>query len=397
MIAESHNRINFADILAYICIALSAIVALDENWNSYALFIAIPTSFALCFLTYNTLSQNKYMRILLAIYLWLCVSYVFTDNIDAANDELRKILGCFILSYSVASLAQKPKAIPWLYIVYCLLLVYAWKYASEHIIDNIIFGSERLSDETLNANHLAYYTFYTTICVYILGEIVSIAWIRHLFRIVFFGTLILSFYTAIFTASRQILIIQVPLFAILIICRYMAQSRTSSIVRWLIIIVSIVAATYAYNHYYYDIYDNSLLQERSSNKIEDDDRMRIALEALDISVERPIFGYGPGNAMYNISTKHFTHNTFLELMVNGGIPCMLIFVYLVYTFLATQIRRWCKTRDKQYLTFFIFGIFWLIDQIFYVFYVDLWLISFFILVATHSDTYYKNSFNKLEQ
>ncbi len=397
MIAESHNRINFADILAYICIALSAIVALDENMNTYALFLAIPASFVLCFLTYNTLSENKYLRILLAIYLWLCVSYVFTDNVAAANDELRKILGCFILSYSIASLAQKPKAIPWLYIIYCLLLIYAWKYASEHIIDDIVFGSERLNDDTLNANHLAYYTFYATICVYILGEIVSASWLRHLFRIIFWGTLIVSFYTAIFTASRQILIIQVPLFVVLIICRYMVQSGTSTIIKWLIIIVSIVAAVYAYNHYYHDIYDDSLLQERNSNKVEDDDRTRIALEALEISAERPIFGYGPGNAMYNISTKTFTHNTFLELLVNGGIPCMLIFIYLVYTFLATQIRRWRKTRDKQYLTFIIFGIFWLVDQFFYVFYVDLWLISFFILIATHSDTYYKNSFNKLEQ
>lgn len=384
-------------MLAYICIALSAIVAFDEKWNTYALFVAIPASFVLCFLTYNTLSQNKYMRILLAIYLWLCVSYVFTDNVDAANDELRKILGCFILSYSVASLAQKPKAIPWIYIVYCLLLVYAWEYAREHIIDNIIFGSERLNDETLNANHLAYYTFYTTICVYILGEIVSTSWMRHLFRIIFLGTLILSFYTAIFTASRQILIIQVPLFAILIICRYIVQSRTSIIVKWLIIIFSIVTAIYIYNHYYYNIYDDSLLQERNSNNIEDDDRMRIALEALDISIERPLLGYGPGNAMYNISTKNITHNTFLELLVNGGVPCMLIFVYLVYTFLATQVRRWRETQDKQYLTFIIFGIFWLADQVFYVFYVDLWLISFFILIATHSDTYYKNSFNKLKQ
>ena len=396
MIAESQNRISLTDILAYICIALSAMVALDEDMNTYALFLAIPTSFVLCFLTYNTLSQNKYLRILLAIYLWLCISYVFADNIAAANDEMRKILGCFILSYSVASLAQKPKAIPWLYILYCLLLVYAWKYASEHIIDDIVFGSERLNDDTLNANHLAYYTFYATICVYILGEIVSTSWIRHLFRILFWGTLVVSFYTAIFTASRQILIIQVPLFAVLIICRYMIQSRTSAIFKWLIIVASIIAAIYAYNHYYHKIYDDSLLQERSSNKVEDDDRTRIALEAIEISSERPILGYGPGNAMYNISTKTFTHNTFLELLVNGGIPCMLIFAYLVYTFLATQIRRWRKTRDKQYLTFTIFGLFWLVYQFFYVFYVDLWLISFFMLIATHSDTYYKSSLNKLK-
>jgi O-antigen ligase len=137
------------------------------------------------------------------------------------------------------------------------------------------------------------------------------------------------------------------------------------------------------------VYDNSLLKERSSNKIEDDDRTRIALEAIELAKNEPIFGYGPGNAMHNISTKTFTHNTFLELLVNAGVIGVIIFTYLILYFLRTQYVRWSKTKDYMFLLYLIFGIFWAIDQFFYVLYTDLWLISFFILVATHSDTYYK--------
>lgn len=362
---------------------------LYEELNSYALFMAIPIAFCFCFLSHDTLSENKHMRLLLLLYAWLCVSYVFTWNVAAANGEMRKVLGCFILSYVVASLAQRPKNIPWLYILYCVLLIFTWKYAYDNIIDDIIFGENRLSDDTLNANHLAYYTFYTTISIFILGDIISASWLRQIFRILFCGTLVLSFYTAIFTASRQILIIQIPLFIVLILYRYIVMNKTSAFMRISLVAISIGIAIYAYNQYGQSIYDDSLLKERSSTRIEDDDRMRIAKEALELSTERPIVGYGPGNAMYNISKHVFTHNTFLELLVNSGYVGMLIFVFMLFNFLKTQYNRLRQTRDKTYLIFLIFGLFWLVDQFFYVFYVDLWLISFFILVATHSDTYYK--------
>ena len=67
-----------------------------------------------------------------------------------------------------------------------------------------------------------------------------------------------------------------------------------------------------------------------------------------------------------------------------------IWSYLqVCKYLAAQVRRYIAYRDKEYLYFAVFGIFFIIDQIFYVFYADLYLISFFILVATHSETYHQ--------
>lgn len=383
------NRV--CDFISYICILFAATATMYEDLNSYGLFVAIPLAFCCCFISYNTLTENKYLRILLALYLWLCVSYAFTWNIEAANGEMRKVFGCFILSYTIASMAQKNKNISWLYIVYCVLLIFTWKYAYENIIDDIIFGEQRLNDDTLNANHLAYYTFYVTICIYVLGDITHTAWIRRVFRILFWGIIILSFYTAIFTASRQVLLIQVPLFLILILYRYIVIGKTTILTRTLLLIAATILAMYAYSHYGQSIYDDSLLKERSSANIEDDDRMHVAKEALELFIHRPIVGYGPGNAMHYISNHVFTHNTFLELLVNSGIIGMLIFAYMIISFIATQFRRLKLTKDKTYILFIIFGCFWLIDQFFYVFYVDLWLISFFILVATHSDTYYKNN------
>ena len=393
-IGNNHN-FSFSDIIAYFCIVFASYVALDEQLNSYALFMAIPVAFCICFLSYDTLSNNKSLKILLTLYIWLAFCSLFSLNSTAANAELQKVLGCFILSYTVASLAQKRVNIPWLYILYCLLLIFAWRYANEHIIDDIIFGEDRLNDDILNANHLAYYTFYVTISVYILGDIIKTSVIRRIFRILFWGTLVLSFYTAIFTASRQVMMIQIPLFFSLMVIRYLMNTDYSLWLRSVIILFGIIASIYLYNDQGASIYDNSLLQERSSTKVEDDDRARIAEEAIELAKEHPIVGYGPGNAMYNISTKHFTHNTFLELLVNSGIIGMAIFVWLIISFLKTQYQRWRETKDRLFFFFLIFGVFWTIDQVFYVFYADLWLISFFILISAHSDIYYKDYHKRL--
>ena len=384
------QRASIGDVISYICIAFATYASLNENLNSIALFIAIPIAFCCCFLGYDTLRCSKSMRVLLVLYLWMCVSYVFAINIEAANAEMQKLIGCFILSYTMASLAQKRRLIPWLYIIYCLLLIFAWKYAKENIINDIIFGEERLNDDTLNANHFGYYTFYSTFCVYMIGEMVSSTWLKRVINLLFFGTIILGFYTAIFTASRQILIIQIPFFVLLLFFRYFYNQKQTGYFRIIIVLAFALMATYAYNQYGHKIYNNSLLKERNNDTDENDDRVIVAKEALELFGEHPITGHGPGNARYVISRQVFTHNTFLELLVNGGIPALLIFSYLVIYYLKTQYRRWRITKNKQFLIFIVFGVFWFIYQFLYVFYVDIWLISFFILVTTHSNTYYKN-------
>lgn len=41
------------------------------------------------------------------------------------------------------------------------------------------------------------------------------------------------------------------------------------------------------------------------------------------------------------------------------------------------------------MVFFICGLIYVFDNFFYVFYIDLWLIGFFMLLASHSEQYYK--------
>lgn len=385
----NRERIRMLDILAYCCIVFAAMVSLSDSLNIIALYVAIPVSFVICFVSYNTLSKNKYLRILLTLYIWLCFSAILAEFYEPAIAELKRILGCFILSYAVASQAKNSRMIPWLYFVYFILLLFAWKYAGENILDEIIVGEERVNDEKLNANHLAYYTFYVTIAIYILGDILK-GFLRKIVRIGFCGTIVLAFVTAILTASRQVLILQIPLYFILVFVRYFISAKKNNMVRFAIVAILGIGLFFLYNNYGVQMYGDSLLKQRSEVEVKDDIRMEIAQEAIAIATESPIVGHGPGNSRFLISSRHITHNTFLELLVNSGIIGFIIFSYMLLYFIKIQYIRWKRTKDQLFLVFLIFGLFWIVDQLFYVFYFDLWLISFFVLVATHSDTYYKN-------
>ncbi len=383
-------KITISNIIALSCVAFAALVALNESLNSLALYVAIPVAFLISFLRYNVIQTNRYVRLLMILYLWVVFCYPFAEELQLAMLELKRIMGAFLLSYILGALAKTRKLIPWLYLIFILLLVMAWEYAKNNILMSIEFGDERLSDENLNANTLAYYTFYVTMAIYLLGEILKHQKVRSLFRVLFFGMFVLSFVTAVYTGSRQVLIIQIPLLASLIVVRYVRFSITHILVAVAVVLVALMA----YKQYGESIYESSTLKQRNEVTSSDDIRFKLVSECIDLGLQRPLLGYGPGNSVKQISTGHFAHNTFLELLVNCGFPGMFIFTYMILIFLKTQYRRWKATKDRMFLSFLLFGIFWTIDQMFYVFYTQLWLISFFILIATHSDMYYNTKYLK---
>lgn len=383
-----NQKILFGDKLSLICIYFAAAVPYSDSLNPIALYGAIPLAFAWCFAKYNVIRENKYMKILTILYLWLCVCYIFAGDLNLANKELKRVLGSFLLCYVVAGLAKKDKLLPFLYIVFVILIASAWYYAKTNILTLIEFGQERLNDEKLNANTLAYYTLYLTFVVYFLGDMLR-GVLRVVFRFSLFGIVFLTFYTAIYTGSRQVLLLQIPLLCLLFWYRYLRESYKGI----LILIFSLLAMISVYESVGKNIYENSFLKQRNEKKLKEDTRTKIAKDCFKHGFDHPIFGNGPGNSVRVISTHHFAHNTFLELLVNAGIPGVAIFTSLIGFFLILQFKRWRRYKDRWYMFFFVFGCFWLMDQMFYVFYVDLWLMSFFLLVSSHSELYFKQ--NKL--
>ena len=69
---------------------------------------------------------------------------------------------------------------------------------------------------------------------------------------------------------------------------------------------------------------------------------------------------------------------------------LILYLYLIGKFLKNQWQYYRATKEIVYLAFLSFGIIYVFYNFFYVFYSDLWLMSFFLFVAHHSNTIWIN-------
>lgn len=384
------------EILCIILLYFAASVGLIDSLNPLALYGAIPLSFLISLSVGNSLKTNNYLKRLLVLILWVAVTYFSAVYVEEANNQMKNLLGVFVLSMTIANLSSDKRCVPWLYGVFIILLIQALVYANNHImIEGFDPATDRLDDEKLNANTVAYYTFFVTVAIYELGNsfLIKSKVIANIFRLLFLAMYGVSFTVAILTGSRQVLIIQIPLLALLTFIRYV---EGTSLKRKLLFVLIAAIACVASIGPITKSYDNSYLKVRSETKAKDDVRVLLLQDAIKVGCQHPIMGVGPGNYVRYSFNRHFSHCTYTELFANTGVIGALIYVSLVLMFITSQWKRFWKYRDKTYLVFFVCGLIYLFDNFFYVFYVDLWLIGFFILLASHSETYFNYKKNNYE-
>lgn len=370
-----------------LCLFFFAYASLaSDTLNAVALYVAIPVAFGICFFQSRCLFTNKYYLYLVILFVWEIFSSIWSFDIKLTINELHRMLGVILLCYIISIQTRHTSNVIGLYCVYFFLYINAWIYASSHDLIVVDFsGIERLNDLKLNANILAVYTTYSTFAAFIIAEITKSKIWETVFRIVFFLMIPLSFFVALTTASRQVLVIQIPLIFLLLWRRYFVNGvKYKSLYLILFFLISIILFSTIK-----EVYDNSFLALRSESKVSDDVRMTLLKDAINVGVEKFPLGVGAGNFIMFSKTKNFSHNSFAELFANTGMIGLLIYATLLIKFLKQQWKRFRQTKDNMFIYFFIFGIIFSAFQVFYVFYIDIWLMSFFILVAIHSDSYYK--------
>ena len=378
-------NIEKSDLYVLICVFFAAIVSLfADSINAIALYVVLPSAFIVTFLGTGRIFVEKYFNLLTALYFWILISTLWATNLDVALVQLKQCLGSFILCYIIAVMARDIRNIELLYLLFVVILLMDWYYAYNNIFNVIELGVERINDEKLNANTLAYHTFYATFAIYMLGEISFNG--KRIYDILFILMLPLSFFTAIYTVSRQVLIIQLPLISILLYIRYLKNNAIEKKFRFFFIAIFLLLTI---SPWVIDEYDNSYLKERNEINIEDDSRTKLAKDALKVGFEYFPLGVGPGNYVVHSYNKHFSHNTYTELFANEGIVGLIIYLVIVIGFVIEQWKIYRMYDDDIPLAFFWVGIFFIIDGFFYSFYSYLWLISFLILITTHSRTYYE--------
>lgn len=388
------NRKTFSKVTIVLCLFFAASVSLlSDSLNVIALYMAIPLAFLLTFFKCEELAPNRYMTLLLWIYVWDGLSSLWALYPATANVELKRILGAFLLTYIVTVNGRERNMLKYLYATFIILYIGAWIYASQNnlIMAEIAGNQERLNDAKLNANTMAYYTFYVTFACFCLSSVIDSKFWSRIWKYLFLAMIPLSFYVALVTASRQVLLIQVPLISFLLFERYYRQAGKKT--RMLFIGISVIIVLLAAQKVM-DIYDNSYLATRAETDISEDFRSKLLLDAIKVGFDHFPIGVGAGNYIHYSFKHRFSHCSYTELFANNGIIGLGLYLSLLYRFIKLQWRRYRWTKDRQIMVFLFFGLIFAFYQFFYVFYTDLWLIAFFVLVATHADLYYNERIQK---
>lgn len=375
-------------ILRFITILLllfAAAFGFDESMTTITLYAAIPAAFGLSILQHgNPLAGNRYIKWLLVLYLWICCTYIGAEYVEEANRQMSQILGVVLMGATLSNMSKDEQNLKWMYLLFILIFISLLKYVSENLISDLEIFQERVGDDKLNTNILGYFTFCITVAIYALSEVVKNKTAKRSFEILFLLTIVLSYLMALFTASRQVLVIQIPLYASLLFVRYgMGVSKYKFYFILTIILLLVISSGYVET-----LYQGSLLQTRNELEIDEDERMAVIKEAIEIGTQHPIMGVGPGNFIRYSKFQIFSHCSYTELYANAGIIGVGIYIFILASFIRTQWKRYKKTNDKRYLSFFIIGAMFAVYNLFYVFYTVMWLMGFLVLIISHSETYH---------
>ena len=312
---------NFKRICAFLAICALIFFALAsyaiEGMQHTALWISIPAATVLAFVVHPELDFNIYMKLQFALYLWIAFTAVFAYDSASAEAQVRRIVVCFMSIYSFNQLARREGMEKWLYFVYIVFYLSMLYYARTHILDaDFDYTEDRLDDQKLNANMIAYFTFFTTYIVFILADIVKNKWVRRICLVLFLLSPVWSFVAAILTSSRQIIVIQIPLVLILFYIRYMRGKNPSR--RFIFVVVGLIAGAFLMQKGL-SVYEGSYLSHRNEESYAGDSRIKLMLDAAEVGITHPLVGIGPGCFGKYKYGRSFSHCNYTELFANSGV------------------------------------------------------------------------------
>ena len=377
------DNISNAEIICLFSLYFTAACSYNDSLNVISLYCMVPIATVLCFHIYGFNTISSYFKPIMAMFLWVAISSFWASYVEAATRQLHQSIGVVMLTYIYFSLAKNKTLIPLLYFSFVICNIAAWTYAQTNILSVIDIGIDRLNDDKLNANTLAYYTFYYTFATFICHQICKGKW-KRVFLMLFFLSIPLTLYTAFLTASRQVLVIQIPLIGLCLMQKYFRFNSKSILTALLIAIIVFIVFTYVSD----TLYEGSLLQQRSQTDVKDDVRYVLLKDAFNVGISNFFTGVGAGNFRFYTEEGNFSHCTYLELFANTGIVGALLFIYPLWTFIKKQWVRYKLSKDTCIMSFLIFGLIFAVDNFFYVFYPGMFLMAFMCLVMSHSNLYW---------
>ena len=380
---EKFSLIEFIFLLLF-CISSFAI---EGRFLQIALWVLLPIVFIYIIIKnkHHTFSNSSIKKYLILV-IWLGFASLFAYNRDVAFREMVKISSTFLCSVAAYHFARNKYNINILYLamIGCFASILYYAYNNIGLLIAYV-EQERLQDESLNANQFAYYLFYASFGIFFIFRKYQFLQIP-----IFLGLCALSVAIALFTASRQVLLLQIPLLICLFSVGRLKISLKSIIAISIILLILIPIGVPLFENFY----SGSLLEERSFVGYSEDSRSKLMLLAFKWGLNSPFVGYGPGNFVLINGIGIMSHNCFSEIFVSGGVVPFFLYLSILFGNFVQQWKRYKQTKDDFFLYHLIFQLFFIVDNMLYVQISALWLMGFYYISVGHSDQEYCVSYLK---
>lgn len=380
-VRKPSEKYTLSEKIIYFLISLWAILSLYSWANNICLYVFLPLSFVLVLSQNRDIYEtNRFLKLLFVLYFWFLISSFFSVDVNESFLQVERTVATFLLCTVFASIGEKRPVVG--YVIYLLFFIALLYYAYFNILSIIDVSEERMQDDNANANMFAYYTSFTTFALFILSYCSTNK--KRLFNVLFLGMIPLSFIVALLTGSRQTLLVQIPLIASLLGVKYVRNGK-GVLVFSLIILVAILL----FFSFGEGMYEHSTLAHRNELSVGDDERTFLIKDAFRVGFNNIVFGVGPGCYKLVNPTHHYAHCAYAELIACSGLPALAIYVSMLIIFIKTQIKRYYASKNRLFLSFALYGVIFSFQNLFYAFYLLPWLMSFFVLVSSHSNSIFK--------
>lgn len=367
----------------------TVLFSMMDFFNGFIIYFILPLMFFVVFFKHPRILKEKYIILYGLLVIWMLVAMRFARSYEAARNAITievACLPCSIVCYYLARIDKNRKSIYAILILYLLEMLFYLVFTEGGSVATS--NDERRNSELVNSNTLGYFSFYATFALFIICKLRNMDKKRTLYGLIVAAGI--SLYIALITASRQVLLVNFPLIAVLLICLYKKElKKNPRAVFGPVLLLALFIPIFL------NLYEGSFLAERAKSDLAEDNRYEFLILAAVLGWQNPIFGVGPGNFKLFNDWGAFSHCTYAELLACCGFPALFLYLAVLISFSYSQFKRYKKYKDEMYLYFFVFSLFFIFDNFFFVFTDCLPLMEFFFFILGHSEFYYRENHRNL--
>lgn len=350
-------------------------------FTQVSLYILIPLLFLFSVITNPRLILNyKPIIYLILLYFWSVITLTMSRDMSYSLREIRQITGVLLMCCVIIYFCfVNPKFI---YVFY-LLFIARFIYIFYHAYTNNLFNPyERFNIEQINANEFGYYGFFSIFSAFFLWQSARHKLLKTFLFVLFILCLVLSVLSCFYAASRAGMAFSLLTAAGLLLIYYFYPLSKRTVYGIIILIIAgmTLVPVLSYN------YQGSILQRRFQiQDIESESRYSLIVKALEVGYQNPVLGVGPGNFRLYTVNNAFSHCSYTELFANNGIIALGLFIAILYYYFKKNKKLFYDEHSdqKNAIYFYCFIAIYALYNLFYVFYLNLFMLGFFFLVLAH--------------